>query len=355
MQPQSWQDVETGYSENYSIIGVDPPYDNNHHNGRFDVSVLNPLTGPDSSSYVGVMAFVRAGDDFELANPGNMDPNITPVEIQSADEIVSADGKITYVMGDMTSTPVDLNLVYFGEAVRSIRSVLRRTNFWMNRTTFSTTNSPGDIFYGRISGNIYPQHHGYVNRGFYRANGLLNQVSEYDYNPAVTHPITYMAMCYVGIRGSMHYNYNQMSSTNYPDVTVTRCMGRPFKQTVASRDVYGDADNSAGFGTIASGMMLQNEKTQNGVSFAVPFMSKFKFTPVTSRDLGTNRTTDYDMDENNYMVEYRSDLRGDTGNNRVTARVYCGAGTDFTLLNFIGVPPKYKYAAETLDVAGGTL
>jgi hypothetical protein len=225
----------------------------------------------------------------------------------------------------------------------------------MYRATETTTITPGEIYYGRISGNIYPQHHGFVPRGYYRADSALGTGEEYDYNPSVTHPITYMAMCYTGIRGSMHYNVNQVGSDNYADVCVSRCMGRPFKQSAASRTVFEDADFGSGYGTVASGQMLQNEKTQNGVSFTVPFMSKFKFAPVSARDLGTNRVTTYDMDENNFMMEYRVDANGLAGPNTVRAKVYCGAGTDFTLLNFIGVPTKYKYYSTTLGLAGGTV
>jgi hypothetical protein len=358
MQPQAWQEVDQYYPPRIfthdNTYGFSPPYDDTVCNGRMRVSVLNPLTGPDSTSDVDVLLFIRGGPDYELANPGAMPNRWTPLEVQTADEIVSADGKVSYTMGEMTSRPVDANLVHFGEAIRSVRPVLRRTNFLTHRYTASYGGT-GTNYRAHMSGNIYPQHYGYLPRSFYRGPGLIDDTTDYDISLASVHPITWMAMCYAGIRGSMHYHYNQQDGVDFPDVVATRVLGPASKSYSISEDAIDEANAEPYSTTINSGAMLQNEKTQNGVSFTVPFMNKYKFTPCGSNYLGIGNSTKYQLVENNYLVQYRIRQQDLPVNYQTQARVYAGAGTDFTLLNFIGVPPKYAYDAVADDLSLGIL
>jgi len=353
MQPQAWQEVSQTFQRDWSQQ-FSPTYDDTTSNGRFEVQVLNPLTGPDTSAGVELLFFVRAGEDYELANPGAMPNNVTPVQVQSADEIVSADGKVTYTMGSMTSRPVDVNMVHFGESIQSVRSVLRRTNFLTHRYT-TAAGGTGDTYRAHISANIYPQQYGYINRSFYRGPGLNNTGSEYDLSLSAVHPITWMAMCYAGIRGSMHYHYNQQDSENFTDILVSRMMTNGSKSYSVFTDLLGEANDRPYGSTLNSGCMLQNEKTQNGVSFTVPFMNKYKFTPCSSGILGVGNSVKYQLIENNYIVQYRANTRNLPPNYQVSVRVYAGAGTDFTLLNFIGVPPKYQYSVNATELALGVL
>lgn len=353
MQPQAWQEVSQDFDRDWSQQ-FSQPYDNTTSNGRFEVQVLNPLTGPDTTAGVELLFFVRGGEDFELANPGAMPNDVTPLEVQSADEIVSADGKITYTMGSMTSRPVDVNMVHFGEAIQSVRSVLRRTNFLTHRYCVNGGGT-GDNYRAHLSANIYPQQYGYLNRSFYRGPGLVATGSTFDLSLSAVHPITWMAMCFVGIRGSMHYHYNQQDTVDFADVLVSRMLTNGSKSFSVSTSILGEANDQPYPSTINSGCMLQNEKTQNGVSFTVPFMNKYKFTPCGATYLGIGNSTKYHLIENNYIVQYRACNRDLPDDYQVQARVYAGAGTDFTLLNFIGVPPKYQYNAVASDIGVGVL
>jgi hypothetical protein len=355
MQPQSWQEVDQTEPYPYwifdSSFGFAPAYDDTVCNGRLRISVLNPLTGPDTTSNVQVLLFMKAGPDFELANPGAMPNHWTPLDVQSADEIVSADGKITYVMGEMTSRPVDANLVHFGEAIRSVRSVMRRTNYHMPRATFAYTVDPADSWVQtRVSSNIYPAHYGYTNSAYWNANRIVGTGATPG-NPSYSHPVTWMSMCFAGVRGSMHYNYNQVGSFEYPSITVTRNLATLVSQAVSSGDYKARANELPTVGSVNSGCMLQNERTQNGVQFSVPFMSKYKFTPCDPYRFGRGDSTYYNTEEQNYSVIAHFDPASIVGTPyRTRYDVYCGIGTDFTLLNFIGVPPKHRYDIEVNGV-----
>jgi hypothetical protein len=357
MQPQSWQEVDQ--TEPYphwildSTFGFAPDYNETVCNGRLRISVLNPLTGPDTTSDVQVLLFTKAGSDFELANPGAMPQHWTPLAVQSADEIVSTDGKITYTMGEMTSRPVDANLVHFGEAIRSVRSVLRRTNYHMSRATFAYTPVDTDTWVqSRISSNIYPAHYGYTTGAYWEAPKLI-ETGYHPANPSKTHPVTWMSMCFAGVRGSMNYNYNQIGSFEYPSILVTRNLATMQSQSVTTGNHLNCANELASAGSVNAGCMLQNERTQNGVQFSVPFMSKYKFTPCDPYRFGRGNSTYYNTEEQNYSVIAQYDPVSIQGSTPYRTRydVYCGIGTDFTLLNFIGVPPKYRYDIEVSAVS----
>jgi hypothetical protein len=355
MQPQSWQEVDQSFNTHYEL-DTSPTYDSTISNGRFEVQVLNPLTGPDTTSTVDLLMFVRAGDDFELANPGAMPSNITPLAVQSADEIVSADGKVTYVMGEMTSRPVDINMVNFGESIQSVRSVLRRTNPLTDRLSDATSfSSAARVYSGSFAANIYPQQYGYHPRSYFRANTKVTP-TQVDFSYSRTHPVTWMAMCFAGIRGSMHYNWNSISSVEFPEIEMSRALAVQPKYTVGNSIQLITVDDNAPSGTLNSGLALQNERTQNGVAFTVPYMSKYKFAPCSSEILGTGNSVEYNLDENNYVVSFRY-ITGASYPSAFAAqfRVYCGAGTDFTLLNFMGVPRVYTYTATVLGVATGNI
>lgn len=355
MQPQAWQEVAQVFIRDWSQQ-FSPSYDDTTSNGRFEVQVLNPLTGPDSTAGVELLFFVRAGEDFEVANPGAMPENITPLEVQSADEIVSADGKITYTMGTMTSRPVDVNMVHFGESIQSVRSVLRRTSPLTHRLAPETSLITDNDVYGTVmAANIYPQQYGYHPRSYFRANTKTGSV-ETDYSYSKTHPVTWMAMCFAGIRGSMHYNWNNIAKIEYPEIEVSRALTNMPKWAQRYRSTLNDAADTSINGTVNSGMALQNERTQNGVAFTVPYMSKYKFAPCSAEILGTGNSVKYNLDENNYVVSHRFST-SETSPNTIQTHyhIYCGAGTDFTLLNFIGVPIKHQYYSNVQGIASGNI
>lgn len=355
MQPQAWQEVSQTFQRDWSQ-STTTTYNETRSNGRFEVQVLNPLTGPDATAGVELLFFVRAGDDFEVANPGAMPQNMTPLAIQSADEIVSADGKITYTMGSMTSRPVDVNMVHFGEAIQSVRPVLRRTNQLTRRLGESLTIATQNVVAGvEIAANIYPQQYGYHPRSYYRGQTKISDI-ETDVSVSKTHPITWMAMCYAGIRGSMHYNYNNISSVEYPQVECTRVLANAPKYTMVNRTVLSDSVQPLPSGAGNSGLSLINERTQNGVAFTVPYMSKYKFAPCSADLLGTGNNVEYNLDENNYMVSVRRVTDGvGPSLTQPMFSVYCGAGTDFTLLYFLGVPLKYSYGMTINGIATGNI
>jgi hypothetical protein len=138
---------DVGWNSNVSWLSVDDEIlrtdDEMHHtngtlnygfcNGQLKMSVLNSLTSPDPalahSVYVNI--FVSAGEDFEVNSPTDQQLRVMEYYPQSGEESISvADGipEAPPSIDPAGSIMDDNNTshVYFGEAVASIRALLKR-------------------------------------------------------------------------------------------------------------------------------------------------------------------------------------------------------------------------------------
>jgi hypothetical protein len=138
------------------------------HNGRLTLSVVNPLTSPDPdlAQDVEINVFMRMGPDAEFIVPSDTFA-LQPFSIRSSNGVVEpqsameADGlpqdnnpeggEPMAPIGDTTETHTDKSsLIYFGESVPSLRTLLRRYRYrtsssvgtytWHLRPNISTTN-----------------------------------------------------------------------------------------------------------------------------------------------------------------------------------------------------------------------
>jgi hypothetical protein len=116
-------------------------FDPESHNGRLTISVLTPLTSPDPTlgHSVKVMFFARGGSDLEFAVPRSSNVPFSYrssnalVEPQNAlsdavDQPVDPVGGVPLTSIGDVHTPVSdkSSLVFFGESINSIRTLLRR-------------------------------------------------------------------------------------------------------------------------------------------------------------------------------------------------------------------------------------
>jgi hypothetical protein len=139
--------------------------DNRYSNGTIGLYVMNRLTSPSNlADFVEVNVFVSAGKDFEVAAPNGMnlrnvsyfenyitppaavkqsEPNMIVEEIddenlESQADIVESTSEPSKPMQDQVAesmnAPLDItdytNHVYFGESIRSFRTMLKRYNYF---------------------------------------------------------------------------------------------------------------------------------------------------------------------------------------------------------------------------------
>lgn len=349
MAPTSYLRIPPTVAEDFTTrTGTIGAYDSDYHNGRFEVRVLNPLTGPDVTAGVKLLVWVYAADNFELANPSDVYYSSSVFEVQTGDE----DDTEHMVMGTSTSRPNELNLVNFGEDIRSLRTLMRRMTYHMTAGYENDFTATASVYWGErtiLDRNIYPIYYGYDPNSLFTQPKIVG-AGVAPANLARETPYTWMSVCFVGQRGSMNYAIDSVSPNEFSSIFVAR-----HNETISARGGTADyqLDNPnrfAQWGTGKStggvtGACLTNERTQTGVQFVVPFMNKFRFqsTSPSQRQFGEDLD---DSENNNFKMVYeRTFVTTNAQPYRIGAVVeeHHAIGVDYTPLYFLNVPVRWLY------------
>jgi hypothetical protein len=246
------------YSTSDLISPFGPPsYDNDFHNGRLTIRVLNELTAPDNSANVEIIAFARAADNFELSNPSDIEfPTAYPhnFTVQSHDQVWNAD-KIEHVMGKSTPPPPNRYLVNMGESVQSLRVLLRRSHYInTERASVSGTANYSSTFY-KFTMTKYPPSSGYDPNGIHTAVGLTSGADE-NYNFTSINPFTWISACFVGQRGSMIWHFNAGHPGHIDVIRARRIIESPVTTRADLRNITGDVAQSS-YSNTSRGMLTR--------------------------------------------------------------------------------------------------
>lgn len=354
-----------------SFAGSSPAaraYSNTETNGTLTVRVLTELTGPDASSSVTLLVSVRAGDNFQFADPHEIEQFFSPYELQSGDapldkvqDAVDVDGDRVLTMGDPGDLIDASHTIFMGECIKSVRTLLRRAQF-------SRTQSPGSVgaaiykyrtfwTFGR-----HPLLYGYDPNGFH---GMRNQANSADTtgNFCVNTYLGWMQGCFVGQRGSI----NMYVNVCYPDFVnsikvmrtkeVTRTLAASQAEMSVSSGVsaYVVARAAVGNGSSAhsvqgaSGMALTNVRSQSAICAQLPMYSRFR---MLSCDPLINSMGHQRDDSQTDAVQLQVDVfpTGESGDPvNLNADLYYAAGTDYSLYFFLSTPVVYY--VQTLPLA----
>jgi len=206
-QAQAWLYTDYNLSNNWrDTLGLGLTRRNNVDNGVITLRVQTELTAP-TSSFVSVLLFVSAGDDFEFANVrdhiGNETNGIVPsfFALQSKD-VVSLEPSY-YVMGTKTALHAERFAQNFGEAIGSLRLLLHR--YMTLDTVRLIPNSANSITILRKTCKLMPYTPGY-DPAFVATQGakvLTAGSSNYAYTQ-MPH-MAYVAGMYLGYRGGANY------------------------------------------------------------------------------------------------------------------------------------------------------
>jgi hypothetical protein len=310
-------------------------------NGLLSVKVLTLLTAPIATSSVSVLVFVRGADNLEFANPTDIGLDLTPFSLQASPE------PIMLPMGVVSDKPLqERNRVHFGETIRSVRQVLRRS-VWSEMVWNTTANSSAiQVFKWQTS--RWPSAYGYDPAGLDSAVGTAVPASNFPFSFAKLLPFHWVVNCFLGMRGSGHVHFNVQSPL-------------PLTMVTANRHNHGEQQAAYGIGNAAAGTMssnarvyllalhptaggvaLTNQQTQSGLSISVPSYTQYKFqstemgnitAPPLSGSVGHDGSS---LETIDFIVATNA-----SGNqNLPTVRVnkYTAVGTDFTVFFFLNVP-----------------
>lgn len=320
-------------------------------NGLISISILTKQTSPVADATIAIACFVRGAENLEFAAPKTISNSISYYIPQSEFQLVDEDEVESHDMG-VTNPTTSSNLVFMGETIPSVRSLLRRTT--LSRIASIPTASAGNskIVYFASYMSRYPLYYGYDLNGINLATGSIK------FNFVFNTPYSLIAPCFVGQRGGSNWTINVMSNRSVGLVRVER---RNFTKASAlynyTTTIADTASASAvaraplmfsGAGTGGASMTHQNNLA--GLQVSCPHYSNKRFVSTSPEYAtlgysygGLNPETD------NIAVEVwlnPCDAARNITSQEAATTVYFNheIGIDFNLFFFCNVPTIYIVA-----------
>ncbi len=362
-QALAWLQVDSSFGTSnvpYILSGSSLSLDDVTTNGIICMKALTLLTAPVGTSSVSVIISVRGAENMEFANPIAPGASFSPFSVQSEDHPLNPEEGGKDVM-DFKASPemhLDRYRVNFGECVKSLRPLLRRSNFVETFTGTSTTDQDV-IMYERHS--RYPLYYGYDPNGLHTAKGLVATATTFPFNWVLNTPYHWIAPCFVAQKGSVFWHYNAEADVT-PTVMYATRINHIGQNTVAiGQTSRSTAANSATAGfyavnttSTAGGLALTNTRTESGLSVGVPNYTQFKFqstAPGNTSDPPNAGTAGYDGTTFE-MVQVTIHADGTNGPKPQNIKVhkYFGVGTDFNLYFFLNCPTYYRLSSTPVIV-----
>jgi hypothetical protein len=338
-------------------------------NGVIGVIVVNELTTPNSTvtNDIQINVFVSMGDDFEVAAPDDyfqhfvlkpqsgeiLDPQngeIVP-ESQNTEELDAPQQTMTTIVGLPPVEDPNLNKVFFGEAITSFRTMLKRYNLWNIIPKLDTIPI--------VVSTRYPAFP-YLRGAVSGAVDTTAAVEQYNYvNTVLLH---WVRMAFSGHRGSIRYKFIPRGFQSRGDrIEVQRApwgAGEPgYGSDYQSMNTY--ADESAARRTIVAqwesgtnnlplhenpfpatrGAAVTTNQVNGALEVEIPYYSPYRFTPGKMENLTSATIWEATFDIRTFF----------NGNGSTTSTsgydVYVAAGEDFQTYFFTGLPRMYYEAS----------
>ncbi len=330
-------------------------------NGIISVKVLTLLTAPVATSNIQMMVFVRAADNFEVSNPVAPNINLSNYAVQS--EALIEQAPVEEVSGEEhnpgdkpTEILMERSRLNFGEVVRSLRVLLRRSNFVQTYTNTTATTNALVLMYSRFV--RFPRFYGYDPTGLESAKGLVLTGSNFSFNFTAVTPWHIIAPCFVAQRGSAiwHFNVDNPQFVNNLSVTRNNYAAYTPVNNVSSQALGTTSANAAWYRNIVNGTgggtALTNQRTNAGISVLLPNYTPFKFQSTSPSNFSNPPTVGTSGDDGSGAETYvlaayhdnTASLSGAASSINTRIHSYFGIGTDYNLHYFLNVPTLVLYS-----------
>jgi len=319
-------------------------------NGFLTVRVQTVLTAPVAVAPVNILVSVRGAPNLEFANPSNPPIYLSPFVAQSQEEVDPAHVADTGVLGKNSASPlVSRNRVHFGEAVASLRPLLRRMCYHAAMPAGPSGSSyvAGD-FVLTYRFRRLPSAFGYDPYGLNTANGIVAPASNFLFNFANPTPLTWLMPAFVAYRGSMNWTFDVLANGKLlGNVSVVRDNNSASSSSISIATASSSASASVRAWNYARrsrnttcGTTLTNMNTQTGVNVSVPNMTQYRFQTTDLATANQGSTLDGSQYESCVLEVKDSPF---VNPNDIVVHQYVGAGTDFNLHYFLNVPTWINY------------
>jgi hypothetical protein len=309
-------------------------------NGTITVKCLTNLSAPIDSASVSIFTFVRAADNFVLANPTDLPRSTSFIQMQSGVACLEDD-----------NIDEDLFKVNFGDPVLSLRTLLRRTVRHDSMFVYANSTQLVQAIFRQGRRAYMP---GYDPNGWFTAKGVETTGTSYPFNGVYMTHLAWFSPAFVCERGSIRWHYNvtdmqQATPQAAPMIEVARSTQTPVTGTSSGNQraiTLWTNFASPGLDTWVydllekgmSGLVLTNQFTQTGISVEMPMNSLGKYVYTRADTAVTGSTVDGSVYDT-YAIRILAYPGG--ASTSIGLHRYVSAGTDFGLYFFLSVPVLY--------------
>jgi len=328
-------------------------------NGMLTCSVLNALSAPEPSATVRILIFVRGSPNLEFCVPKNpLDRTFSYFPPQG--------GEVSISGSSVDNTDQHQYDVYFGDPVRSLRTVLRRANPNVTLHIFNNSLPGGYLIKWVVFNNsIFPYFNGFDPTSNFNAVSYVSGNKPYSF--AVNTPFHMWVPCFKGMRGSMywHYEHSKLNNTDRYSLEIRRNLRDP--TIVSGRLLWSELDLGPITGTgsqvarvEAASYDLRDGNTRSAAVLVSPFNGegksvlypnqfnyRFDTTRVGAMVTGQNRPRPR-RESISVMMRYFPVATSPNDENNSFIRRYFSIGPDFTVFFFLCVPRVYRYTTIPL-------
>lgn len=313
-------------------------------NGMITLRVLNVLTAPNQDNInngIIVLVSVR-GENMEFANPymSGTAPLSWFAPQSKVDDVVAEN---SYDLGIAPSIK-SKNLLVMGERITSLREVLNRRTLNVVVPISMTTSTDAGVF-REIMGPM-PRAYGYDPGGLEIANKQATGTAPFNFS--YNGFLNWITPAFIGRRGAVDWtiNFDGLSSAGHIRVYRTPFYNTTYRWTAT---IAAPTENQAAaffrntipHGNGTAGSVVTNQATQAVVNYSAPMYGPYKFKPTEPKSY-TNYAT-FGAGDDAVVIE----VTKPPGSIRSGfLEMYCGAGTDFSLLFFCNVPTLWLYDTQ---------
>jgi hypothetical protein len=330
-----------------------PPFNRNplYDNGTIMLRVQTTLTAPVASSSVSILVFVRAAENLEFANPVNIADYASTFQVQSG-EYTESDRTAPHIIGSDTPNTVDERyLVNFGESIKSLRQLLRRSTL-VSTSVLPYTASQEFSVLAKTFGKI-PGAYGYDPNGINSAKGTIVTGSNFNFNYSQMLPLTWILPAFVTYRGSTNWSFNVDAPAAIGHIRASRLNSSV--NTVSSELVRNSTRGSTSYNASwfltnlisgASGQALTNQQTNAGLNITCPMYTNYRMQSTSPTYYTRGNSSDgscFDF----FQLEVMTDAISGVADSGVRIWAYNSIGTDFGCHFFLNVPTLYLYGVPT--------
>ena len=326
-----------------------------YENGLLTVRILTELSAPTTTADVNVLVFVRGTDNLEFACPReiNLNNTLSPFTVQSG--ILGYDNEeedISSIALKPSTIHDNVNLIYHGETIKSLRTLLRRSQYLRSQHISNGLNTAFSVLARETTFSRFPMSPGFDPNGIHTANRLTGAGTA-NYNWVQYTLLSLLGQCFLACRGSINWYIEGHRGDPNTEIRVAR----PGNTTTITLAGYTTPSNLGGIpgsaNTIPRVDALSGSTTLGGAeitkldvlptaSVVAPYYSPYKFRNCSHVDAVLGAAVDFSVVDKLSLRE-RCMPRVNIAQNSEWANstqysYYCAAGPDFSFVFFLSVP-----------------